>query len=243
MVVPRIGARFELLTARLDPDRIVERDVLGKAVNFIVEKNNGGCIHACSIDDVEYLLSRIPAADWAGLDTIVFRQSTRKARILKPAWGRLFYDAELAFRGNAMRRFGPVIFLEAIDPSAPIKWQTGLGPEDAEELARLREDGHQIERIGHRYVISPTPASIRATQLYRTLPHEIGHWFDWLEKVETPAARGEDFTALTDRYFARPASEREAFAHRYADNLRQTLQASSTIPFPPNNHGAGHEGE
>jgi len=65
------------------------------------------------------------------------------------------------------------------------------------------------------------------------LPHEIGHWFDWLEKVETPAARGEDFSALMESYFARPQAEREAFTHRYADDVRDRLMRAGAIPFEP----------
>jgi len=49
--------------------------------------------------------------------------------------------------------------------------------------------------------------------------------------VENPAAQGEDYSALADLYFARPSSEREAFAHRYADNLRETLEKNGVIPF------------
>jgi hypothetical protein len=85
--------------------------------------------------------------------------------------------------------------------------------------------------MGRRYIFSMTAQSVRATQLYRTLLHEIGHWADWLEKVETPCARGEDFDAMADAYFARPQAEREAYAHRYADNLRAGLEREGLIPF------------
>jgi len=207
-----------------------------KDVCVVVEKTSGGCVHACSAEDVLYLLCRIPPADWAGLNTFVLRQSTQKMRILHPAWGRMFYHADLGFRGGTVVRSGPAIFLEAVNIDRVIEWSTGLGPEDSEELERLRTDGHNVTRAGKRYTISSSVAAVRATQLYRTLLHEIGHWVDWLAKVEEPFARGEKFETLSNSYFARPKSEREAFAHRYADSLRAMLEVRAVIPFPQIDH-------
>jgi len=36
-----------------------------------------------------------------------------------------------------------------------------------------------------------------------------------------------------DQHFARPASEREAFAHAYADRIAESLRNEAVIPFPP----------
>jgi hypothetical protein len=218
-------------TARLNLHAQLTRTIGGKEVSFLVEHTSGGCVHACTIEDLCYMLSQVPSADWAGLATFVLRQSTRKERLLNPIWGRLLYHADLETSDNGLVRSGPAVFLEACDLRTPIKWSTSLDPEDSEELKRLRSDGHRVERIGKRHIISSTVDSARATQLYRTMLHEIGHWFDWLEKVEGPAARGEDCARLADTYFARPKSEREAFAHRYADDLRQKLLDKRVIPF------------
>ncbi|MDJ0797430.1 MAG: hypothetical protein QNJ51_11470 [Calothrix sp. MO_167.B12] len=46
------------------------------------------------------------------------------------------------------------------------------------ELERLREDGHRTATDKRHYLISSTLDSIRNTQLYRTLHHEIGHYVD-----------------------------------------------------------------
>lgn len=226
LTVPRAGEIAE----QLGEHASLVRTVQGKDVTFIVEATNGGCVHACTVEDIVHVLAHVPLSDWAGLQTFVLRQSTRKTRILNRAWGRLFYWVDLAFRGRRVTR-GPAIFMEAVDVRTPLKWSTGLDPEDSAELERLRADGHRIERHGRRHIVTPNAESSRATQLYRTLPHEIGHWFDWLERVEGPVARGEDFDALYDRYFTRPKSEREAFAHRYADKLRVLLEAKGVIPF------------
>jgi len=79
-----------------------------------------------------------------------------------------------------------------------------------------------------------TPASIRATQLYRTLLHEIGHWVDFSEKVLAPAAlvRGEH-GLLSEAYFSRTYEERESFAHTYAEARAAHLIKFGVIPFEP----------
>jgi len=85
--------------------------------------------------------------------------------------------------------------------------------------------------MGRQHVFAPSRDAARATQLYRTLLHEIGHWVDWLNKVERPSERGGDFEKLNDAYFQRPKNEREAFAHRYADETRERLVRLGIIPF------------
>ncbi|MER8867586.1 hypothetical protein NKI19_28495 [Mesorhizobium sp. M0751] len=232
MVIPRLSTYARWCTAQLNPGQRLCRNVNGRDITFIVEKTSGGCVHACTVEDVVFVLSQIPHADWAGLETFVFRQSTRKTRILRPAWGRMFYHAALGFRGTPIVISGPTIFLEATDVGETIEWSTALDPEDSAELNRLRLDGHNVSRVGSKYVVASSSVSVRATQLYRTLLHEIGHWVDWLEKVETPSDQGEYSSKFADLYFARPKSELEAFAHRYADNLRETLEKKGVIPFP-----------
>jgi len=200
-------------------------------VRFLVETPRENWLHPCTIGDVIRMLEQVPGSDWAGIDTIVFRQPTRKQAILNSAWGRLLYFGEISTARGQVIASGPMILLDAIERDHRLTWPASLVPDDQVELSRLEADGHGIERVGGRYVIQVTPEAARNTQLYRTLPHEIGHWFDWLEKVETPAARGEDFSALQDRYFQRPRGEREAFAHRYADRLYRELTDAGAIPF------------
>jgi len=231
LVIPEPAQAVRSWKERLGAHRHLMVEVGGKPVDFFIEETSGGCVHACSVEDVAHLLSQVPDSDRAGLNIVVLRQPTRKQRIVVPAWGRLLYFAELGRSGRASAARGAAILLEAVDFSAKLEWSTSLQPEMAEELERLRTDGHGIERMGHRHVFSITKESVRATQLYRTLPHEIGHWADWLEKVETPCASGGDYSALSDAYFARPQAEREAYAHRYADDLRRRLERDGIIPF------------
>jgi hypothetical protein len=202
-------------------------------MTFIVEDPRGDCLHPCTIDDVVAMLELVPASDWVGIGTVVFRQPTRKQALLDPAWGRLRYDGLVSTARKQIVATGPMILLDAIKANHVVDWSTSLAIDDQVELDRLRTDGHVVERVGSRYLVHVSRESARRTQLFRTLLHEIGHWFDWLEKVEAPATRGEAFEALAEQYFARPKAEREAFAHRYADSMNGRLANAGAIPFEP----------
>lgn len=208
-----------------------QRTVSGRTIRFVVESTSIGFVHPCSVSDVVHMLQLLPADDWVGLDTFVFRQPTRKQLTLSPVWGRLQYYAEITTLRRKRLSEGPTIFLDAVITEKPIVWHTSLDPDDSKELDRLRADGHAVRRNGRKHEIIVTSQSARNTQLFRTLLHEIGHWFDWLSKVEVPASRGADYDALEREYFARPTAEREAFAHRYADSERRRLEEIGAIPF------------
>jgi hypothetical protein len=207
----------------------VTRDVRGKRFSVLVESTRRGCVHCCTVEDVFRLLRHVPPPDHHGVACVILRQPKRKEEVLAPCWGRLAYRVEVgAYEG-------PAVILEAVELGKPIRWTKSLRPDAAEELARLREDGHLIAATGRAFVTEPTLDAVRATQLYRTLLHEIGHWVHYLQSVERPAAASADYatTRLTlfDRHCARPAAEREAFAHRYADELRAALLARRLLPF------------
>lgn len=196
----------------------------GRDVQFIVEPAREDCVHACSEDDVCGLLSALPVEDWQDIAFFVLRQPSRKQEILRPAWGRLSYWGNIGQPNGTFIAEGSAVFLEAVRPGKPFRWRIGLSPDDQEELERLRADGHAVERQGGRWVITPTREAARATQLFRTLPHEIGHWVDWTRRVRRPAAEGGDWGSLQAEYFARPSAERDAFAHRYAGEMRSRLE-------------------
>ena len=154
--------------------------------------------------------------------------------MLRPAWGRLYYSADLGFPGQKTVVAGPVLALEAVNPDAQLEWPLSLSPRDQEELERLRTDGHQVARERRCYRFSMTPASVRSTQLYRTLLHEIGHWIDFTEKVLTPATLSKGgYDLLFEAYFSRTYEEREKFAHSYAEARAAHLMKFGVIPFDP----------
>jgi hypothetical protein len=47
-------------------------------------------------------------------------------------------------------------------------------------------DGHIIRSGDRDHRVESTLQGCRATQLYRTFPHEVGHWDDFLQKVDLP---------------------------------------------------------
>lgn len=216
---------------RVGDHRVEDRDIANRAVRFVIEENALGCIHPCTVGDVARVLGTLPQSDWAGLQTFVFCQPTRKQLTMSPVWGRLLYYVEISTAKEKRLAEGPAIFLDAIQVDKPMVWTTSLDREYSQELDRLRADGHDVQRVRSKFKISVSASSARNTQLYRTLLHEVGHWFDWLSKVEEPAAKGGDWESLQRDYFAKPKSEREVFAHRYADSQRVALEAKGEIPF------------
>jgi hypothetical protein len=234
MVVPKVATRGRNWSEELNPHQLVQRVVLGRELTFIVEELRPPCVHACTIKDICRVLANVPLADWADLDTFVLRQSTRKQWLLHPAWGRMFYWADLGLPGRRATAFGPAVILEAVDCSGKFEWPADLDPDDLAELERLRSDGHCVSHVGRRFVFSMSPEAVRAMQLYRTMLHEIGHWVDYLDKVKRSADLGAgDHAQLSEAYFQRPRKEREAFAHRYATMTRERLEKSGVLPFDP----------
>jgi hypothetical protein len=232
LTIPRPGHADRTWWEALKSNHSAKREVAGRRVTFIVEKPNPKFVYACTIGDVCRLLSLLPSSDWEGLETFVFRQPTSKQAQLKPSWGRIDYLAELFEPGQPPHPARPIIFLDAVHVEQPMKWSKHLDPDDQQELQELTADGHTIQHSSKLVLISHSASSVRNTQLYRTLPHEIGHWKDYVAQVEGPSADGNsDYSELLDRYWARPEKEREAFAHRYANSIRKRLTAGGAIPF------------
>lgn len=233
LTIPSPTTESRVWYETLGPHRRQKVMVQGAEMLFVVETNSGGCIHPCSIADVVEILTALPRTDWSGLAAIVLRQPKRKERIVSPSWGRFAYFGSLGMRGRAAFADGPMVFLEAIDASRPLEWSVGLDPEDQAELDRLVADGHDVRRESGRWRIEISAASARATQLYRTLPHEIGHYVDWLTKVERASADLGTWDEREAAFFARPRQEREAFAHRYAEAVLRGPREAGFVPFEP----------
>src|SRR5262245_3511603 len=209
LVIPWCG--LKIYYQNLTEYKIVLRSVHSRSLPFIVERTRTDSCHACTIDDISRVLQHAPSSDFEGIDFIVLRQPKRKEEIIEPVWGRLAYFAEIgAYQGRA-------IFLEALNPSKPIRWSKSLTPEGQQELERLRRDGHEIITTKHYHTVIISLESIRARQLYHTLLHEIGHSVD----------KDRDSAAF-DR---KSSLEKETFAHQYAEKLRERLVRFGIIPF------------
>lgn len=225
LVIPKSCPKNRLFYEVLDDAIPVPRTVGGRDITFLVQPVNRGFAHACTVDDICRMLEYVPAGDLVGIDLIVLRQPTRKQVVLRPVWGRLCYYADAGkYRGRA-------IFIEAQQPGKSYRWSRSLTPDSAAEFERLKTYGHGIEEDRRGFTITPNLESIRATQLYRTLLHELGHHVDYLGKVSERAKDKADYDRKQAEYFARPHREREEFAHRYAAEQATRLRDSGIIPF------------
>ena len=204
------------------------RTINGHRFEFVIEETRADSIHACTVDDVAEMIRHIPPTDYGELNLIVFRQPKRKELLLSPVWGRLIYGYE--FEGEVR----PAVILEAVDYHKPMKWSKSLQPDYQKELERLRNDGHEIVETKRHFKMTYSPENVRNTQLYRTLPHEFGHYVHYLNMVEKTSSEDEEYEIWKKRYddyFRLSSDEKEKFAHNYADKLCETLRKSGNIPF------------
>lgn len=209
------GLYYETLTEA----KVVQRIFGGRSVTFVVEKTRDDTCHACTPDDLGQVLSNLPAEDVAGIDFFLLRQPKRKEELLSPVWGRFAYFAEL----SSLNLKGRAVILDALPPGISIRWKKSLGPQGTSELERLREDGHRIRTTTRNHIIEPTLDSIRNTQLFRTVIHEIGHFVDWRNSWTDEEAE----TAFDTK----TSHDKEAFAHAYAERLGERLKRFGVIPF------------
>lgn len=197
---------------------------------FIVEETRKNSIHSCSINDIQRIIEQIPYEDYGELKFIILRQPKRKEEILSPVWGRLIYSYEFE------DEYYPAIILDAIDLERQLSWPKKQSIEDQQEFERLKTDGHIFTETKRNFTTEFKPELVRNTQLYRTLPHEFGHYVHYLRLVEEPAVEDEDYDEKEKRmdfYFNLPKSEKERFAHTYAEKLKDQLICKKKIPFEP----------
>jgi hypothetical protein len=205
------SAHFKVYFEDLKNYISVERIINGHLIIFLVEETRTGCLHANTVDDITRILRNVPVADLEDLSLIILRQPKRKEEIINPAWGRYIYYAEID------KYCGSAISLEAIDSTKPTRWSKSLSPDEQIELERLKADGHRIETTNRRYFINSTLNTVRKTQLYRTLLHEIGHHVDRMRNEEI--------------FETKTSKDKELFAYRYAYQLREALEKNRIIPF------------
>ncbi|MCB0515307.1 MAG: hypothetical protein R2798_12220 [Chitinophagales bacterium] len=205
-----------------------KRIINGHEFILVTEQTRETSKHACTIDDIEKMISNIPVKDYGKLKFIILRQPKRKEENLSSVWGRLVYSYE--FEDN----YFPAIIIEANDYSKSFKWSKKLSPDTQDELERLRKDGHNIIEEKRYFTAEYKIENVRQTQLYRTLLHEFGHYVHYLEFVERPGTENEEFEEWEKRrddYFKLSTADKEKFAHKYADNLKKELTEKGVIPF------------
>jgi hypothetical protein len=230
LTIPQPCGILKSLYERLVDYKKIKTVINGHEFIFVVEQTRIDSAHSCSIADITTIIEHISKEDYGELKLIVLRQPKRKEETLSPTWGRLIYSYEFENENY------PAIVLDAVDLTRKFKWTNKLSIESQKEIDRLIEDGHKIENDGRYFIADFILENIRNTQLYRTLPHEFGHYVQYLEFVERPTTEDEDYEiweARHNKYFEIPQVEKEKFAHKYADNLKMELIKKKIIPFAP----------
>lgn len=201
-------------------------------VKVLYEEPREGYSYGCTPADVikvltlaEGLSSNLPAI-------IVFRQPTRKQQQQRPVWGRFLYFAEIG------KHEGTAIILEAQELGASLKWSKRMTLEDRAEYERLVADGHPFVETKRHFEAKLTEQGVRNTILYRTLLHELGHLAHYYHDVYySRTALDADHDVARELYFSKPSSEREVFAHAFAQEIGQTLRHAGEMPFDPETLG------
>lgn len=217
-----------LFYERIEPAYFAEESVGGFELKLFYEVPRDGFTYGCSPPDVLKVLRAVAPHVPSLPDMLAFRQPTRKQRQLKPVWGRFLYLAEFgAHEGTA-------IVLEAQEIGAPMSWPKRMTLDDQAELDRLRADGHVFKETKRTFDALLSAPAVRRTILYRTLLHEIGHWVQYHEDVlDAATALDADHGIASELYFSKPSSEREVYAHKFAEQLAANLRSSGAIPFEP----------
>ena len=230
LVIPWPAAVMKSFEERITNYTKHGRTINGNRFQFVVEQTRDDSIHSCTINDCAEILRHIPPADYGRLKLVILRQPKRKEEILNSVWGRLVYSYK--FEGEYL----PAVILESINPNKILKWPKSQTPDGLKELERLRMDGHEISLTKREHEIHCSPESIRSTQLYRTLPHELGHYKHFLEIVgeieDSPDSETyEEYEKREEKYHNLSTDIKEKYAHSYADKFKKQMSKVGVIPF------------
>ena len=227
-VVPERWADCKVFWERLSDPVICPIEIKGHNITMLIEPPRKGSVHASTPQDIMEVLKLVTQEHLEEIEVIVLRQPKRKEELLKPVWGRFIYYADLG------RYSGPGVYLESVEVGTLIKWGNKLTPFENKELDSLEADGHRIERVKRGYNIHTTPEAVRSTQLFRTLPHEIGHAVDYLKNSLTPSIEAyteSESEYISDVFNAKPSLDKEEYANRYAREFYQNNQNKGFLPF------------
>lgn len=152
MTIPEVAHGKYIFWERMDDAQEVTRIIVDRTVKFFVQPTRADCVRPCTVDDIARLLLHVPSGDWVGIGAVLLRQPRRKEQTLASVWGRLAYSADVPDTSGRIVYSGPAIVLEAVNPTAPVKFGKMLSVADMDELDRLRSDGHKIKSDRHHTI-------------------------------------------------------------------------------------------
>lgn len=197
-------------------------------ITLVVEPTLKDYYYACTPEDVERLLMDADLDHLQEIDLLVFHQPKRKEELMASCWGRFVYWANLG------RYEGSAIYLTATSKGLSHKRELSQGPEGQKELERLMADGHEVKKGKREIEIHSPPEAVRTTQLFRTIPHELGHCVDWLTNCLIPvesSSSEEEADYIEKMFWSKPFNDKEAFAHRYAREFLGNRKAQGKDNF------------
>ena len=202
--------------------------VVRENYTFIIEPCRPDCYHAVTVEDMVKVLDLLPKKYVEGIAAFVLRQPTKKQESLYSVWGRLAYFAEI----DGCK--GAIVFLESRKKEDVVNWTKSLDPDGQAELDRIREDGHKVIETRRSWQVHSDFNANRATQLFRTLPHEVGHFVQFCDMVEFPGEIDFDlWDQLNKKHNQLTTKEKEHYAHRFADEFAAAHEAEGVFPFDP----------
>ena len=219
---------YSMFYERLEVAREQEVSIRGFQLKVLYEEPREGFTYGCTPSEVIRVLASAADVSPSLPDIVAFWQPTRKQQTQKPVWGRFLYFAEIG------KYMGTAIVLEAQELGTLLKWSQRMTIEDRAEDERLLVDGHPFVEAKRHFQAELIEGAVRNTMLYRTLIHELGHLVHHHQNMlNARTALNEDQELAEEIYFSKPASERETFAHVFAEKISQSLRASGAIPFDP----------
>jgi hypothetical protein len=224
LVVPEPWADARRYWERLENPITVMRTVLGRTLPFVVEAPRSPFFHPCTVDDLAELIGLLTIEEFGDIAFVALRQPTRKQALLSLVWGRLIYNAKVGGFD------GPALILEAQQSPGALRWPKSLQPWVASEIELLRSDGHEVSVEARHYSVLSKPQALRTTLLFRTVPHEVGHYVDYRHRVIDISPTELEFNRNRDLFWSRPTREGEEFADRFGREFR--ARHGTRIPFP-----------
>ena len=229
MDIPARWQGHRIYWDRLNDPVIWRMQVHFQDITLLIEAPREGSFHACTPHDIQMILQLLPSEHLAEINTIVLRQPTKKQELLNPVWGRYVYYADLG------QFSGPGVHLEAVPMGKVLKWSKHVSPFEQKELKALRADGHRVKSTSTGFDIETSPVSVRNTQLFRTLPHEVGHAIDYLVHSLEPSVAAKtdaEFDYVAQTYQNKSQLDKEEAANRYAREFFERYHAAGQLPFP-----------
>ena len=211
---------------------IIPLKIKGHELKIFVEPVRQGYIHSCTPQDIEEVLKLIPIKHLKNIEIYVLRQPKVKDEKISAVWGRFSYSSDLD------NSYSNGIYIEAAPINMELKWNKKLSVFSMKELNLLKKDGHKIETTKRHHIIKTTPKTVRNTQLFRTLPHEIGHSVDYDRNFSTPYFEAYDRYDNFDEadyieniFNSKTALDKEEAANRYAREFYEKYSRSGELPF------------